>query len=331
MSDGRGEEPSAGAAWRPTADRRALLERARLLGRTRAFFERRGVLEVETPTLSAAGVTDPQIESLVTRVRGIPGRFFLSTSPEFPMKRLLAAGSGDIYQLCKVFRDGELGRWHNTEFTLLEWYRLGFDDAALMTEVEALLGDLLAAERPLEAAERLRYAEAMRRHAGVDPHASSDSELERAAAHHGVAVGAELDRDAKLDLLMALVVGPKLGRGRPCFVCDYPASQASLARLKPGFPPVAARFELYLDGIELANGFHELSHARELRDRFVRDLETRRSRGQIEPPLDEHLLAALDAGLPDCAGVALGFDRLVAVALGAARLSQAMAFPIDRA
>jgi elongation factor P--(R)-beta-lysine ligase len=127
------------------------------------------------------------------------------------------------------------------------------------------------------------------------------------------------------------VVGPKLGRGRPCFVCDYPASQASLARLKPGFPPVAARFELYLDGVELANGFHELSHAREQRDRFVRDLETRRSRGQIEPPMDEQLLAALDAGLPDCAGVALGFDRLVALALGAARLSQAMAFPIDRA
>jgi len=174
MSEGHGDEPTAPGSWRPTSDRQALMKRAHLLARTRAFFERRGVLEVETPILSAAGVTDPQIESLMTRVLGMPGRFFLSTSPEFPMKRLLAAGSGDIYQLCKVFRDGERGRWHNPEFTLLEWYRLGFDDAALMTEVEALLGELLAPERRLERAERPSYAEAMRRHAGVDPHAASD-------------------------------------------------------------------------------------------------------------------------------------------------------------
>ena len=177
MSEERGDEPIAAGSWRPAADRQALVKRARLVARTRAFFEKRGVLEVETPTLSAAGVTDPQIESLVTRVGGMPGRFFLCTSPEFAMKRLLAAGSGDIYQLCKVFRDGERGRWHNPEFTLLEWYRLGFDDAALMTEVEALLGELLAPERPLEAALRLSYAEAMRRHAGVDPHAASASHM----------------------------------------------------------------------------------------------------------------------------------------------------------
>jgi len=325
--------PGAAAAvsWRPTADRQALAMRARFAARTRAFFEARGVLEVETPILSAAGVTDPQIESLATRIGGMPGRFFLSTSPEFPMKRLLAAGSGDIYQLCKVFRDGELGRWHNPEFTLLEWYRLGFDDAALMTEVEALLGELLAPERSLAAAERLSYAEAMRRHAGVDPHSASEDELALAAARFGARSVSALDRDSQLDLLMGLVVGPKLGRNRPCFVCDYPASQASLARLKPGVPPVAARFELYLDGVEIANGFHELSNAREQRDRFVRDLNARRARGQIEPPMDERLLAALGAGLPDCAGVALGFDRLVALALGAERLSQAMAFPIDQA
>jgi lysyl-tRNA synthetase class 2 len=335
--DGSGDvAPDAGApgaaaplAWRPTADRQTLAKRARFAARTRAFFEARGVLEVETPILSAAGVTDPQIEPLVTCIGGMPGRFFLSTSPEFPMKRLLAAGSGDIYQLCKVFRDGELGRWHSPEFTLLEWYRLGFDDSALMTEVESLLGELLAPERSLASAERLSYAEAMRRHAGLDPHSASENELALAAARVGSVCA--LDRDAQLDLLMGLVVGPKLGRARPCFVCDYPASQASLARLKPGVPPVAARFELYLDGVEIANGFHELSNAREQRDRFVRDLDARRARGQIEPPMDERLLAALGAGLPDCAGVALGFDRLVALALGAERLSQAMAFPIDRA
>jgi elongation factor P--(R)-beta-lysine ligase len=317
--------------WRPTADRRALAKRAHLAARTRAFFEARGVLEADTPILSAAGATDPQIESLVTRIGGMPGPFFLSTSPEFAMKRLLAAGSGDIYQLCKVFRDGELGRWHNPEFTLLEWYRLGFDDAALMTEVESLLGELLAPERSLAAAERLSYGEAMRRHAGIDPHSASDEELGLAAARLGAGAVSSLDRDARLDLLMGLMVGPKLGRDRPCFVCDYPASQASLARLKPGAPPVAARFELYLDGVEIANGFHELSNAREQRDRFTRDLDARRARRQVELPMDERLLAALEAGLPDCAGVALGFDRLVALSLGAERLSQAMAFPIDLA
>jgi lysyl-tRNA synthetase class 2 len=318
-------------AWQPTASLAALRRRAELLARVRGFFASRGVLEVETPILSAAGVSDPQIESMVTHVSGTSGRFFLSTSPEFPMKRLLAAGSGDIYQVCKVFRNAELGRWHNPEFTLLEWYRLGFDDAALMSEVEVLIGQLLAPERRLEPAERVTYADALRRQAGVDAHTSTDVDLDLAAARFGIACETDLDRDAKLDLLMGLVVGPRLGRDRPCFICDYPASQASLARLKPGPPPVAARFELYLDGIELANGFHELSDAAEQRRRFAQDLAIRRARGQPLPSLDERLLAALAAGMPGCAGVALGLDRLIALALGATRLSQAMAFTIDNA
>lgn len=302
-----------------------------MLAGVRRYFAVREVLEVETPILSAAAVSDPQIESLVTDIAGMPGRFHLGTSPEFPMKRLLAAGSGDIYQVCKVFRDAERGRWHNPEFTMLEWYRLGFDDTALMTEVEALVAELLAPERSLAPAERLTYAEALRRHVGVDAHAASDAALDRAAADHGIVCRAELDRDAKLDLLMGMVVGPKLGVTRPCFVCDYPASQASLARLKSGLPAVAARFEFYLEGIELANGFHELANADEQRSRFTQDLATRRTRGQVQPPLDERLLTALQCGMPDCAGVALGFDRLVAIALGASRLSEAMAFSIDNA
>jgi lysyl-tRNA synthetase class 2 len=302
-----------------------------MLAQVREFFAARGVLEVETPVLSAAAVSDPQIESLATRVAGLRQPLFLATSPEFPMKRLLAAGSGDIYQVCKVFRDAERGRWHNPEFTLLEWYRLGFDEAALMSEVEALAAVLLAPERCLPRAERLTYADALRRHAGVEAHTDPDSALQRAAAGFGVACGTELDRDARLDLLMGLVVGPQLGRERPCFIYDYPASQGSLARLKPGQPPVAARFEFYVDGIELANGFHELADAAEQRLRFDHDLGLRRARGQIETPLDERLLAALRSGLPDCAGVALGFDRLVAIAVGAVRVSQAMAFAIDNA
>jgi lysyl-tRNA synthetase class 2 len=317
--------------WQPTATLAALTLRAGMLTAVRGYFAARGVLEVETPILSAGAVTDPHIDSLSTRIAGRPNPWFLSTSPEFPMKRLLAAGSGDIYQVCKVFRDAEIGRWHNCEFTMIEWYRLGFDDHALMSDVEALTALLLAPHRRLDPAERLTYAAALRRHAGVDIHADSDTTLEQAAAAHGIDCPAGLDRDAKLDLLMGLVVGPRLGRDRPCFICDYPASQASLARLKPGLPAVAARFELYLDGIELANGFHELANAAEQRARFTQDLAVRGARGQAQPPMDERLLAALQAGLPDCAGVALGFDRLVAVALGAAGLAEAMAFTVENA
>jgi len=309
----------------------ALRRRAALLARTREFFAARGVLEVETPLLGAAGPSDPQIESLVTEVTGMRGRLFLSTSPEFHMKRLLAAGSGDIYQLCKAFRDAERGRWHNPEFTLLEWYRAGFDDAAMMAEVERLVAGVLAPERELPPAERLTYGEALRRHAGIDAYTASERDLMDAATERGIVCKAGLERDTMLDLLMGFVVGPRLGVDRPCFVHDYPASQASLARLKSGLPPVAARFELYLDGIELANGFHELADSSEQRDRFARDLAIRRKRGQAQPPVDERLLAALAAGIPDCSGVALGFDRLVAIALKATSLSQAMAFSIDSA
>jgi elongation factor P--(R)-beta-lysine ligase len=318
-------------SWRPTATHAALRMRAQMLDAARGFFKHRGVLEVETPALSGAAVSDPQIESLATQIAGMRGMAYLCPSPEYAMKRLLASGSGDIYQICKVFRDAERGRWHNPEFTMIEWYRIGFDDTALMDEVEMLIGQLLAPMRALAPAEHLSYAAALQRHAGVDAFSSSDAELIEAAARHGVACAAPLDRDAQLDLLMGLIVGPRLGRENPCFVCDYPASQAALARLKPGEPRVAARFELYLDGLELANGFHELVQPQEQRGRFIQDLALRRARGQAEPPLDENLLAALEQGMPDCAGVALGFDRLVAIALGATQLADAMSFSIDNA
>ena len=317
--------------WRPTATIAVLLRRARMLGAAREFFAQRGVMEVETPILSAAGVSDPQIESLWVQIIAMHGPSYLCPSPEYAMKRLLAAGSGDIYQICKVFRDAERGRWHNPEFTMLEWYRLGFDDSRLMDEVEALIGLLLAPERQFLPAERLSYMSALQRHAGVDAFASSDAELRAAAQRHGIRCEAQLDRDGALDLLMGLVVGPQLGRERPCFICDYPASQAALARLKPGHPSVAARFELYVDGVELANGFHELAQPAEQRARFLKDLNIRRARGQVQPALDENLLAAIEHGLPDCAGVAMGFDRLVALGLGADRLADAMAFTIDNA
>ena len=318
-------------SWRPTASLAALRRRAALLAAARDFFAQRGILEVETPLLSAAAVSDPQIASLSTALAGRAGKSYLCSSPEYAMKRLLAAGSGDIYQICKAFRDGERGRWHNPEFTLMEWYRLGFDDAALMAEVETLLGYLLTPYRRLAPAECLSYADAMRRHAGIDVHAARDEDLAESAGRHGIDFQGDLDRDGRLDLLMSLIVGPRLGFERPCFVGDYPVSQAALARLKPGPPPVAARFELYLDGIELANGFHELTDAAQQRSRFDADLKLRRERGLAAAPLDEHLLAALARGMPDCAGVALGFDRLVAISLAAPRLADAMAFTIANA
>ena len=320
-----------GADWRPGAGVEALRLRARLLEKTRCFFAERGVLEVETPLLSATTVSDVHIHSLRTHYEG-PGaaggrELWLQTSPEFAMKRLLASGSGPIYQVGRAFRDGERGPLHNPEFTLLEWYRPGFDHHALMDEVDLLLAALLGTAP----AERLSYAEAFSRHAGLDPHRASDADLVEAARERGlegVGLGAG-DRDGWLALLLSHAVEPRLPRSRPTFLHDFPASQAALARVRPGDPPLAERFEVYAGGVELANGYHELRDAREQRARFERDLARRRERGLPLPPVDERLLAALDAGLPECAGVALGFDRLLLIAAGAASLDEVMAFTVE--
>ena len=318
------------ADWRPTAELEALRARASVLSALRAFFAERGVLEVETPLLAAATVTDPVIESLEAGPGAGTDResLYLQTSPEYAMKRLLAAGSGPIYQVAKAFRDGEAGDRHNPEFTLLEWYRPGFDHHRLMDEVDDLLAHLLATPR----GERLTYAELFERELGLDPHRATQAELEAAArASDAGEPPSGLDRDALLDLMMGTVLEPRLGRGRPTFVHDYPASQAALARVRPGPPPVAERFEVYVAGVELANGFHELADAEEQRRRFLADLETRRRAGQSTPALDERFLAALEAGLPDCAGVALGLDRLVMLAAGKPSIRDVLAFPTDRA
>ena len=320
--------------WRPTASLEALRLRARLLSGIRAFFAERGVLEVETPCLSAATVTDVHLDSIPAEVAG--SRLWLQTSPEYAMKRLLAAGSGPIYQLARAFRDGEAGRRHNPEFTLLEWYRPGWDHHRLMEEVEELLRAVLPADRvPSGPGERLTYAEAFRRHAGVDPFDSPIPALAEAAREHGEGGVPDLgdDRDAWLELLLGTVVERRLGHDRPTFVHDFPASQAALARIRrdEGEPPVAERFELFVHGVELANGFHELTDPAEQRRRFERDLAARRERGLPEPPVDERFLAALEHGLPACAGVALGVDRLAMLAAGTDSIQDVIAFPTDRA
>lgn len=323
--------------WRPAAPIATLRRRAALVQAVRAFFASRGLLEVDTPVLSRHAVTDVHVASL--QVVGPDGRSrgWLQTSPEFAMKRLLAAGSGDIWQLCRVLRADESSAVHDTEFTMLEWYRVGWDMDRLIDEVAALAdavcaaGDAAAGEP--RRIERLRYADAFQRELGLDPLVAPDAALRDAARNLDVAPAtlATLTRDELLDLLMALAVGPRLGAGCWTFLTHYPAAQAALARLDPADPRVAHRFELYAEGIELANGFHELCDAEEQRRRFEADLDERRRRGLPEPPPDERLLAALASGLPECAGVALGFDRLAMLALGAARLGDVVAFTSERA
>jgi lysyl-tRNA synthetase class 2 len=322
------------ADWRSTATIEVMRHRAGMLARARAWFASERVLEVQTPLLSTAAASEPQIESIATQPLQGPPRY-LQTSPEYPMKRLLAAGIGDCYQICPVFRDGESGRQHNPEFTMIEWYRVGFGVAELQRDVDRLLRATIGELRVLPAARDVTYREAIAGASGLDCATASPRAIEAVLRDRGIApiVATEQDRDTWLDLLMATVVGPGLGRGAPVFVRDYPASQAALARVRDDGDgwPVAERFELYLDGIELANGFHELGDTLEQRRRFTQDLEKRRQRGQRLAPLDERFLAALTAGLPDCAGVALGFDRLIMAALGLPSISEAMAFPADRA
>lgn len=303
----------------------------------RRFFAARGLLEVETPQLSAAAATDVHLESLV--VNAADGRLSgcLHTSPEFFMKRLLAAGSGDIWQLARVFRGSEQGRRHNPEFTLLEWYRLGWDTARLMTEVETLLRTLaaeLAPQRPPPApAQRLSYREAFLRHAGFDPFVAAGAEIAAALQARGVALPAGLaeDRETGLDLALSTLVEPAFDPARPTFLFDFPLTHAALARIRPGDPPVAERFEMFYGGMELANGFHELADPEEQAARFRADLAVRRARGLDEPPVDEYFLAALAHGLPDCAGVAVGFDRVLMCLCGAVHIDEVLAFPWGRA
>jgi lysyl-tRNA synthetase class 2 len=305
--------------------------RADLFARLRAFFAAAGVLEVETPILSQAAVTDPALASLSVGGVGPARSLYLQTSPEFPMKRLLAAGSGPIYQICKVFRDDERGRLHHPEFSLLEWYRPGWDPRRLMDEVAALTR--VALQRPTMPVERIAYRELFLQRLHLDPWSATVEDLRGAALAAGIADAAslDLDADAWLDLLLTHCLEAGLGRDGMTFLVDYPPSQAALARIRPGTIPVAERFELYLEGVELANGFQELTDAAEQRARFQADLAQRRRRGQPEPPLDERLLAALAAGMPECSGVALGLDRLLMMATGIDRIDGVLAFPVERA
>ena len=310
----------------PTCTRETWVERQALLAKVRSFFLGRNILEVESPTLSNAGGTDPQLDYFEVDSRP---RQYMTTSPEFHMKRLLAAGFGDIYQITKSFRKDEFGSHHNNEFSMVEWYRVGMPQEQLMDEVENLVSTILG--HPLNA-KRTRWIDAFKNYAGVDPFCRDLTNFSDTCEYHGIPVPERcgmMSREDWWDYLMVFVVEPALASHGPEFITDYPPSQAALAQTyvdKDGLT-WAKRFELFVNKVELCNGYTELTDAAEQRRRFEADLEIRRKAGKPLPPLDERFLAALESGMPECSGVALGLDRLFMLALGKAEIADVILFP----
>ncbi len=322
------------AEWSPSAGIGALRLRARLYALVRAFFAERDVLEVETPILSEAGNTEPNIESFSTRFTGHGSAGaevrWLRTSPEYPLKRLVAAGIGDCYELGRVFRNGEAGGRHNPEFSMLEWYRVGWDHLRLADETVQLVRAALALVGRGAEVHQTTYRQLYLDVAGVDPFQAGEADLR--ARLDGIAIEPDgLGRDDWLDLLMTHRIQPSFAPDRITIVRDWPASQCALAKIRDGDPPVAERFELYLGPLELANGYHELTDAAEQRARFARDNRVRAGRGALQPPVDARLLAALQVGMPACAGVALGIERLLMALGGTGRIADVLAFDFARA
>lgn len=306
-------------SWQPLSGRHVWQERTSLYRQIHRFFEQRRVVPVETPQLLGSAVTDPCIQSFA-----VQGGTWLQTSPEYYMKRLLAAGSGDIYQISKVFRKEEQGRYHNREFSLLEWYRLGFDQWDLMAEVAALMEQLLGYKH----FEHISYQALFEQYLGLNPHAATLEQLRFEACQHINIAMPRASKDDWLNLLMSHLIEPELAKLGPLFVYDYPPSQAALAMLSEdeAGQQVAERFELYIQGIELANGFHELADATAQRQRFEQDNQQRQAMGMHTMPIDEPFLQALESGLPDCSGVALGLDRVLMLKLNCDSIEQVLTF-----
>jgi len=317
--------------WKPTASLETLKTRARVLKSIRAFFAARDVLEVETPILSTSAITDPQLESFKTQFNQLD--YYLHTSPEFYMKRLLASGSGDIFQIARVFRIDEQGRNHNPEFSMLEWYRLGFDHHALMDEMEGLVKNIFSGIQKNISFKRISYQQAFQNILGIDPLESNARALAECAKKNNIETpqGMELDdKDMWLDWLMVMSIAPSFAKNDFTFLYDYPASQAALACLSENDSRVAHRFELFSGELELANGFYELTDAEEQSARFINENRLREQRGQKIMPIDQSLLDALEAGLPECSGVAIGLDRLLMVLSREKHIRDVIAFEIDK-
>lgn len=316
---------SSNLNWQPSASIDNLKKRAEINDQIRRFFKERAYLEVETPIMARYGVTDVYLSNIKAKFREYD--YSLQTSPEYHMKRLLAAGSGPIFQLARVFRDDELGRWHNPEFTLLEWYQLGIDHHALMDEMDLLLQAILNSKPMI----RRTYQEVFLEICSFDPFSVSIEQLQQVLVHYNldnVLPKNEQDKDQYLFLLMSHVVEEALAiKNAPVAVYNFPPSQAALAQINNG---VAERFEVYYQGVELANGFHELTDARAQANRFLQDNVLRGNQGLPKVDMDEYLLAALEHGVPSCSGVALGVDRLLALALEQENIASVMSFDISR-
>ncbi len=319
----------------PTADLDTLRRRAELLMAIRTVFHTAGYLEVETPILSHDTVVDAHLDPFVTHaaIGADQQPIFLQTSPEFGMKRLLAAGATAVFQIGKVFRQGESGRLHNPEFTMIEWYRVGDDHHRQMDFTAELLKQICPRLMGHSEIERLTYDEAFERYAGQRVLNCEPHELRAMATRHGLQPPSsfENDRDEWLNYLLAELVEPHLGHDSPCFLYDYPASQAALARVRSDSPPVAERFELYIRGTEICNGYHELTDPAELRQRMDRENQIRVANQKTALPTSNRLLDAMEFGLPACSGVALGFDRLFLLAENREDIAEIIAFPFDRA
>lgn len=316
-------------AWRPYADKRLIKLRAETYIKIRQFMAERNILEVETPVLSHATVTDMQLNSFRSEYSSPQSNsgkiLYLQTSPEYAMKRLLASGTGAIYQISRVFRNEEQGKLHNPEFTMLEWYQPGYGHHQLMQELELFL-NLFA----MNHCEKISYGEIFLEHTGLDPHTCDTNELKSMAQQHGLSSTIE-ERSVLLDFIFSDKITSTLGNTRPMFVYDYPACQCALAKLSNSTPKVAERFELFINGMEIANGFHELTDADEQLARFEQDLTLRKKENRPDLPIDHLFLDALKQGLPDCAGVAVGIDRLLMVMTGINDICEVLGFPIERA
>lgn len=312
--------------WQPSAPFENLKKRAEIIQSIRDFFHQRGVMEVETPLLCHTSVTDPFIQSIPAYPTKSDEPYYLQTSPEYAMKRLLAAGSGPIFQICKAFRREEVGRLHNPEFTMIEWYRPGYDHHQLMNEMDDLLQQVLQTSPAC----RKTYTALFEDFLAINPHQASVSELQT-LLRSKINLASEIaDKDTLLNLLMSHYIEPRMGNDRTWFVHDFPASQAALARILPGNPPTAARFEVYFRGMELANGFYELQDPAEQRKRFENNNEERKQQGLPPIIIDELFLTALENGLPNCAGVALGIDRLLLLAMNCDNIANVLSFDFTR-
>ncbi|MGX2950011.1 elongation factor P--(R)-beta-lysine ligase [Ursidibacter sp. B-7004-1] len=317
--------------WKPSAPIQNLLKRAKIMGEIRQFFTERGVLEVETPAMSEFSVTDVHLSTFNTQFlspfASQAKTLHLITSPEYHMKRLLASGSGAIFQICRVFRNEESGKRHNPEFTMLEWYRPHFDMYRLINEVDDLLQQIL----DCEPAESFSYQFVFQTYVGLDPLSASKAQLVAKAKEYGLQCDENEQRDTLLQFLFSEVVEANIGKDRPTAVYHFPATQAALAQISTEDHRVAERFEFYYKGLELANGFHELSDAKEQIRRFELDNLQRNEMGLPPQQLDYRFLNALKAGIPNCSGVALGVDRLLMIAMNAERIDEVMAFGVERA